>query len=170
MKRYCMIATLCLFILSALPAFADDIERINAQQGYLSFQLLQNNMVVNEGQILFSPFEGNKLIYGAESAYPRTQCENGGMILDSVIIFTGTKIFHQVTGENIVLEIILYGVASPEAEIKALKEQECRNLAPKQLTIFKQTIKIPNEKSKATKVIPLEGGYAFRYQIAPLLP
>lgn len=45
MKRYCMIATLCLFILSALPAFADDIERINAQQGYLSFQLLAKQYV-----------------------------------------------------------------------------------------------------------------------------
>ena len=170
MKRYCMIATLCLFILSALPAFADDIERINAQQGYLSFQLLRDNNILIKKELNPISSDDGVLMVGSHNSYPSLHCEPGGRALNSIELYSGMIMHHKIDGNEVILKIALYEVSSPESEIKALKGNDCRNLAPHQRTAFEQTIRIPYEKSGEAKVTPLKGGYELRSQVAPLLP
>lgn len=167
MKLYCMIATLCLLIISALPAFADDTNRINEQQGYLSFQLLRdNNSLINEALIPISSDDG-VLVWGSDNSYPNLQCTPGGRDLNSIQMYSGMIMHHEIDGNNVVLKIALYEVSSPEKEIKALKGNDCRNLAPSQRKVFEQTIRIPYEKSETAKVTPLGDGYKLQYKVTP---
>lgn len=158
-------ACLLFVLLASCPvAFADDLEDIYAQQGLLSFQLLQENVPINGGSMLVSPLSGS-FSNGQNKNYPRLRCENGGRTLDSIPIFTGMTLTSRVAGKELELEIALNNVSSPDVEIEAIKVNECRNLTPQQRVVIKQAIKIPYEKSGEAKVISLGNGYAFRYQI-----
>jgi len=158
--------TLLFFTFSALPALAEDTEHIDGQQGYLSFHLLLDNTQVNGGVALVDAL-GGFFSNGSSNFYPRTRCEIGVRTLDSIQIFSGMTMSYKAEGKELILELAQYAVSSPEAEIQSLKENECRNLAPQQRAVFKRTIKIPYLKSVEAKIVPLEGGYAFRYQVFP---
>ena len=167
MNRLTFVMLLCLTF-SALPALAEDAEQIYAQQGYLSFHLLRDNIPVNGGVVLVNSL-GGFFSNGPSNFYPRTRCESGVRTLDSIQIFSGMTMSHKVEGKELVLELAQYAVSSPEAEIQSLKENECRNLASQQRAVFKRTIKVPYLKSGEVKVVPLVDGYAFRYQAFPPL-
>lgn len=162
-------AALLILAVSALPAFAEDFEQLDSQQGHLSFQLLRDTIPVNDGVVVVNPL-GGFFSNGPRNFYPRTRCEDGGRTLDSVQIFSGMTMHHKVEGKEVVLTLAQYAVSSPEAEIRALKDNECRNLSPRQQVVFQQTIKVAYARSEKQIVIPLEGGYAFRYQAFPPLP
>lgn len=157
------------FACFALPAFSEDAEHIYAQQGNLSFQLLRDKIPVNGGIVLVNSL-GGFFSGGPNNFYPRVQCENGGRTLDSIQIFGGMTMSHRVEGKDVVLELAQYTVLSPEAEIRSLKENECRNISPVQQTAFRQTIRVPYDKTGEPKVVPLDNGYSFRFQTFPPLP
>jgi hypothetical protein len=159
-------AALLFLSTTALPALAEDLEQLYAQQGHLSFELLRDNIPVNGGVVVVNPL-GGFFSNGPSNFYPRTRCEAGGRTLDSVQIFSGMTMHHKVEGKEVALTLAQYAVSSPETEIRALKENECRNLSPRQQTVFQRTIKVAYTRSEKTKVVPLEGGYAFRYQAFP---
>lgn len=114
------VAALSIFA-SSQPAAADEWTQAYAQQGYLSFTLLQGNIPVNGGVTIVSPL-GGFFSNGPSNFYPRIRCENGKRTLDSVQLFSGMAMSHKVEGKELVLDISQYSVSSPDAEIQALKD------------------------------------------------
>lgn len=166
MKTQNIVLVLAL-ITSCSSLFADELAA-QQEQGYLSFSLLKGNTPISSGMTLVGTQDGF-WSSGHSNFYPRVRCEGTSRTLDSLQIFTGTTVATKVVGKELVIEIAQYDVSSPKDEIQALKENECRNLAPQQVLEFKQTFKLPYEKSPDVIVAPLDKGYKFRYRAFPRL-
>ena len=152
-----------LLALAVTSSFASDRQ---FEQGSLSLSLLKDNGPVTAVSAMVSTEPGG-WSSGPEKHYRRFRCEPNKRTDDSIPIFTGTEIKFQLVDNELVLDITRFGVASVDAEILALKADECRNVEPRQTIVFKQRLRLPYKKSEDMVELPLEQGYTLRYKVIP---
>ncbi len=132
-----------------------------------SFQLLKDGAVIENAMMVSGPDSGVAKI-GRTVGHARLSCVSGQPSLEGVQLFDGIKLEHRVQGEEVVVDLTKFDVTDKDEEIKALPAGQCRNLAPVQQVAFQKTLRLPVKSPQAT-VLPLEKGYALRYQVFPAI-
>ena len=113
----------------------------NAADRYsLDFKLSKGDKNIERGKLIISktPSSWRR---GLKRTYLKLRCveQQSGKIQKSLSIedfFTGLDIFHQLHKNNIILKVVHTDVQSRFTEIHALKDNECKDMAP----IIKKTV------------------------------
>lgn len=149
---------------NAAPTTADDPY---ASMVSFSFQLLKDGAVIQNAITVSGPDSGVAQI-GRTVGHARLSCGAGQRTLEAVLLFDGIKLEHHVQGAEVVVDLTKFDVTGKDEEIKALQPDQCRDLAPVQQVVLQKTLRLPVKSAEAT-VLPLEKGYALRYQILPAI-
>ncbi len=165
-KPAILVACLAVFATcaNAAPTIADDPY---AGLVSFSFQLLKDGAVIQNAITVSGPDNGVAQV-GRTVGHARLSCGTGQRILEAVLLFDGIKVEHRVQGAEVVVDLTKFDVMDKDEEIKALQPGQCRDLAPVQQVVLQKTLRLPVTPAEAT-VLPLEKGYALRYQVLPAI-
>lgn len=165
-KSAILVACLTTFATMATAAPANSADP-TADLVSFSFQLLKGGVVIENAMTVSGP-EGSVAKMGRTANHAHLTCASGQRNLEPVVLFDGINVEHRVQGAEIIVDLTKFDVTDKDEEIKALPAGECRDLAPTQQLVFKKTLRLPLKSAEAT-VVPLEKGYALRYQIFPAI-
>lgn len=165
-KSALLITCLAAFATSvnAAPATADDPY---ASMVSFNFQLLKDGTVIQNAITVSGPESGVTQI-GRTVGHARLSCSTGQRTFQAVLLFDGIRVEHRVQGKEVVVDLTKFDVTDKDDEIKALQPDQCRDLAPVQQVVLQKSLRLPVTSAEAT-VLPLEKGYALRYQVLPAI-
>lgn len=165
-KTSILIACLAVFATyaKAAPSTSDDPY---AGLVSFSFQLMKDGAVIQNAFTVSGPDNGVAQI-GRTVGHAQLSCGSDQRTFKVVQLFDGIKVEHRVQGAEIVVDLTKFDVTDKDEEIKALQPDQCRELAPMQQVTLQKTLRLPVKSADAT-VLPLEKGYALRYQTLPVI-
>ncbi len=134
------------------------------EQGFLSLTIIKNGKVQASMPMVVGIGPGHAES-GNSNGYPEVSCAANGRTLKSVTIFSGYVFDTDKVNNEIKVKAAGFDVEDQNEAIKALKENECSNLSPKQTQLFNKTVALPFAATPSPQRTELGNGYVLQWEL-----